>query len=148
MKVVLSRWYWLICAVLCGLALCYFYLLINPKEYKSTALIKFEDKKSEISELLSVRNLYDRTNKVESEKNTILSRSVLHAAIAQLDYQVIFFEEKNFHTSSSYPKKPIAIKFLKRNISNLVKHRIDYRRLNRKQFQLCLESKKINYCKI
>jgi tyrosine-protein kinase Etk/Wzc len=148
LKVVLSRWYWLLCSVLFGLVLCYLYLLITPKEYRSSAILKYEDKKSEISELLSVRNLYDRTNKVESEKNTILSRTVLNAAIAALDYQITFFEEVNLHTVSIYPRKPITITFLKRNTSNLVKHRLEYREINHKQFKLCLQSKEINYCKV
>lgn len=52
------------------------------------------------------------------------------------------------HTVSIYPKKPITITFLKRNTSKLVKHRLEYREINHKQFQLCLQSKEINYCKV
>jgi tyrosine-protein kinase Etk/Wzc len=112
-KVVLSRWYWILLTISIGLVTCFFYLLLTPKEYKASASLKFEEKKSEISELLSVRNLYDRTNKVESEKNTILSRSVLTAAILALDYRVIFYQNYNFQKRTTYPIKPIEIKLLK-----------------------------------
>jgi tyrosine-protein kinase Etk/Wzc len=148
LKVVLSRWYWLLFALSCGYVSCYLYLFFTPKEYRSSASLKYEDKKSEISELISVRNLYDRTNKAESEKNTILSRAVLSAAIGGLDYQIIFFEQVNMRTSFIYPKKPIAITFLKRNTLNLIKHSFRYTRLNRKQYQLCLKSKGSSYCNI
>ncbi|MBC7567329.1 MAG: polysaccharide biosynthesis tyrosine autokinase [Pedobacter sp.] len=148
LKVVISRWYWLLIALSCGLVSCYLFLIFTPKEYKSSASLKYEDKKSEISELLSVRNLYDRTNKVESEKSIILSRKVLSAAIMALDYQVIFFEKVNFSLVAIYPRKPINIVFLKKNTSATVKHRFRYRQVDKRQFELCLKSEKIDFCKI
>jgi tyrosine-protein kinase Etk/Wzc len=148
LKVVLSRWYSILVAILIGLVTCFLYLFLTPREYKSSASLKFEEKKSEISELLSVRNLYDRTNKVESEKNIILSRSVLTAAILSLDYRVTFYENYNFQKRSTYPLKPIEITLIKESYFAKAKHSFLYKRINDMQYKLCLNSQDSNYCKI
>ena len=147
-KVVFSRWYWMLLALICGLGATYCYLLITPKLYKSSASLKYEEKKSEISELLSVRNLYDRTNKVESEKNTITSRTVLLSAINSLNYPITFYEKIGFKTTSIYPIKPIEVKFLKKNHGSILTHVLKYRRHNLNEFKLCIETRDKDYCKI
>jgi tyrosine-protein kinase Etk/Wzc len=147
-KVVFSRWYWMLLAIICGLGATYFYLLITPKQYKSSASLKYEEKKSEISELLSVRNLYDRTNKVESEKSTITSRTVLLSAINSLDYPITFYEKINFKTISIYPRKPIDVTLLKKNNGSILNHILKYRRQNFNEFKLCIKTKDKDYCNI
>ncbi|HEX8607399.1 MAG TPA: polysaccharide biosynthesis tyrosine autokinase, partial [Pedobacter sp.] len=148
LKVVLSRWYWILFTVFGGMVICFFYVLLTPREYRSSGSLKFEDKKSEISELLSVRNLYDRTNKVESEKNTILSRTVLTAAVLALDYRLVFFENCNFQMKSTYPIKPIEIKLITGTFLAKTRHRFKYKRVNEDHYELCLKSEDSNYCKV
>ena len=68
-RMIIRSWYWLLFALFLGLAMGHLYLLSAPKYYSTNALLKFEEKKSEISELINIRNVYDRTNKIESEKS-------------------------------------------------------------------------------
>jgi tyrosine-protein kinase Etk/Wzc len=81
--------------------------------YVSEASLKFDEKKSELTELINVRNLYDRTNKVESEKSVIRSRAVMFNAISAMDYKVSFFKQGKFITKDLYPEKPLLIEILK-----------------------------------
>ena len=148
LKVVLSRWYWLLFSLILGLLCCYFYLLVTPKQYRSSATLKFDDKKSEITELLNVRNLYDRTNKVESEKNILLSRTVLTSAIKALDYRIAYFNAGNFQLSNIYPEKPIDVTLIQAKPGRVPKHLFEYKAINKNSFKLCIESKDQNACGI
>ncbi|RZL44890.1 MAG: hypothetical protein EOO93_27420, partial [Pedobacter sp.] len=109
-KVILSRWYWTLFAMIVGFFVAYAYLAYTPPLYATGALLKFEEKKSEISELINVRNIYDRTNKVESEKSVIKSRTVIQKAIQSLDYKVSFYSSNGFYLTERYPYKPFKIR--------------------------------------
>ena len=148
LKVVLSRWYWLLFSLMVGLTTCFVCLIFTPQQYRSSATMKFDDKKSEITELLNVRNLYDRTNKVESEKNIILSRTVLSAAIHAIDYRIAYFRSINLQLTDVYPNKLLDITFYLAKPGKIKKHLFEYLAINNKHFQLCVRSKDQNYCGI
>lgn len=145
LSVILSKWHWMLGIFVAGLMACYFYLLFVPPIYATTASLKFEEKKSEISELMNVRNLYDRTNKIESEKLIIRSRNVLLKAISSLNCEISFHTKKGFGEVDIYPKKPLDIRILINNSNKNSPSEFEFKPLSNSDFQLCytLNNKRI-----
>ena len=114
-KILLSRWYWIIGFMLFFFLLGYLYLTFTKPLFTAEASLKFDEKKSELTELINVRNLYDRTNKVESEKSVIRSRAVILKAKTSMDYDVSFFIKERFITRDIYPLKPLSIDIISDN---------------------------------
>lgn len=139
LSVILSKWHWMLGILLVGLISCYLYLLVVPPLYATTASLKFEEKKSEISELMNVRNLYDRTNKVESEKLIIRSRNVLLKAISSLDCAVSFYVKKSFGEVDIYPQKPLEINLLVCKTFKNSPSEFEFKALSSSDYQLCYE---------
>lgn len=46
LRIFLSRWYWILGAVLIGMFIAYINLRFTPSTYQSSALLKFDDKKN------------------------------------------------------------------------------------------------------
>lgn len=146
LSVILSKWHWILGFFITGIIACYFYLLFIPPIYATTASLKFEEKKSEISELMNVRNLYDRTNKVESEKLIIRSRNVLLKAINSLNCETSFYEKKGFGKVDIYPKKPLGIRILANNSTKDSPCEFDFKPLSNSDFQLCYKLNSRHIC--
>ena len=108
LKIVWSRWYWVASCIVIALAIAYTYLWYTPKIYSTSASLKFVEEKSEITELLAVKNIYDRTNKVQAETYVIQSRDVLINAVSRLDYKVSYFVKGRVRTSELYPEKTVS----------------------------------------
>ncbi|MHA4894691.1 GumC family protein [Pedobacter sp. PWIIR3] len=138
-QIILSRWYWLICAVVIGVGSCFVYLKLIPFRYCSTSTLKFEEKKSEIAELISAKNFYERSNKVESEKNIIFSNRIISAAIDQLNYNIEFFIQTHFKDENIYPVTPIKIQIVKRTAAPIPDHLFRFKRVDNRTFLLSLE---------
>lgn len=107
--IVWSRWYWLAAMVLAGILLSYIYLYLTPKSYATEATLKFEEKRSEISELINVRNAYERSNKLLSEQFVIRSREVLLAAASSLNYPVAYYKQDYLGRTELYPQIPFKL---------------------------------------
>ena len=91
-RVVLSRWYLVAASVIICFLLARLYLWYTPKVYATNAIMKFDEKKSEISELVSVINNAERaTAKVQSESFVIKSRNLIVSAVKDLDYKISFY---------------------------------------------------------
>ena len=113
LKIIASKWHYLLISIVSSVLCGYIFLFFTVPSYSSYASVKLEDKKSELSELISIKNIYDRTSKAESEKLILYSRNVLTTAIKALDYKISFFTEQNFHLVNIYPQKPLLIEALK-----------------------------------
>jgi tyrosine-protein kinase Etk/Wzc len=135
-KIVLSRWYWIASTVIIALIIAYIYLWYTPETFSTTASLKFEEKRSEISELLNVRNVYDRTNKMQSEQFVIRSREVLTNAIGNLDYKISFYLKGRVRTSDIYPQKPIDISIIEQDSANFTRALFEYEPQNASSFKL------------
>jgi len=146
LSAILSKWHWLLGALAVGLISCYLYLLFVPPLYATTASLKFEEKKSEISELINIRNLYDKTNKVESEKLVIRSRNVLLKAINSLDCTVSFYVKKGFGEVDVYPQKPLDIKILAYKTSKDSSSELEFKTLSKSDYQLSYELNSKRIC--
>ena len=135
-KIVLSRWYWVASTLIISLVIAYLYLWYTPETYSTSASLKFEEKKSEISELLNVRNVYDRTNKMQSEQFVIRSREVLYDAIEQLDYKISFYLKGRVRTSDLYPQHPLAIDIIEQDSVQFTKTLFEHEAIDASSFKL------------
>ena len=135
-KIVLSRWYWVASTVIIALIIAYVYLWYTPETFSTSASLKFDEKKSEISELLNVRNTYDRTNKMQSEQFVIRSRDVLLNAVKNIDYKISFYLKGRLRTSDLYPQKPLAIAIIEQDSLDFTKALFEYETIDSKSFKL------------
>ncbi|MVN20630.1 GumC family protein [Mucilaginibacter arboris] len=136
-RVILSRWYLVAFSVLLCFLLGRLYLWYTPKSYATSAIMKFDEKKSEISELVSVMNTADRaTNKVQSESYVIKSRSLIINAVKDLDYKISFFIAGRIRTYETYPDKPLDIEILQEDSATLYKELISFQAINPDKFSL------------
>lgn len=140
-KIILSRWHWILGSLLLALLTGYCYLCLVPPLYETNACLKFEDRRSELSELTNVRNLYDRTNKVESEKQVVLSRRVLWNALISINANISYYSKSVLSTKDLYPKKPVKIVLIKVDSSVLNPTFFEFRYINTSKYQLCYRSK-------
>ncbi len=136
-RVVLSRWYLVAVAVIVCFLLARLYLWYTPKVYATNAIMKFDEKKSEISELVSVINNADRaTAKVQSESFVIKSRSLIISAVKDLDYKISFYIAGRVRRYETYPDKPLNIELLKEDSTLLYKDLITFQGINTNNFSL------------
>jgi len=135
-KIVLSRWYWMASTIIISLITAYIYLWYTPETYSTSASLKFEEKKSEISELLNVRSAYDRTNKMQSEQFVIRSREVLLNAVNDLDYKISFYLKGRVRTSDIYPQKPLDIAIIEQDSVKFSRELFEYEAQDANSFKL------------
>lgn len=107
--IILSRWYWIAASIFFGLLAGTAYIQCKQQLYAASASVKVEEKRSELSELMNIRNIYDRTNKAESERFILKSRNVLQKALASIDQDIVYFKKEKFRLVDIYPEKPIQI---------------------------------------
>ena len=135
-KIISRNWYWPFGFMLVSILCAWIYLRYTPPLYATEASLKFEEKKSELSELINIRNLYDRTNKVESEKIVIRSRAVALKALESMNYKISWFIKGNFRTTDIYPKKPLLIFINNINPDSIYPIHFEFRGYKEHQFVL------------
>lgn len=136
-RVVLSRWYLVAATILVCFLLARLYVWYTPKMYATNAIMKFDEKKSEISELVSVINNADRaTAKVQSESFVIKSRSLIESAVKDLDYKISFYIAGRVRTYETYPNKPLNIEILREDSATFYKGLITFQAVNPTKFTL------------
>ncbi|PTR01291.1 capsular exopolysaccharide synthesis family protein [Mucilaginibacter yixingensis] len=136
-KILLSRWYWIAGTVLTALAISNIYLWYTPKLYQTSSLIKFEDKKPDITDLASPASSNSSTAiRIQSELFVLQSSQLLLRAIKDLDYQVSFYIAGRVRTTETYPQKPLDIQFLRYDSLNLFRDLIAFKAHDNNQFNL------------
>ncbi|MGI4806045.1 MAG: GumC family protein, partial [Janthinobacterium lividum] len=136
-RMILSRWYLVAFSVLICFSLAKLYLWYTPKVYATNAIMKFDEKKSEISELVSVINNAERaTAKVQSESFVIRSRKLIISAIKDLDYKISFFIEGRVRRYETYPNKPLNIEILQEDSTLFYKDLISFQAIDATKFSL------------
>jgi len=140
-KIILSRWYWIAGSVIiCFLASVY-YCWYMPKTYvSSTAIMKFEEKKSAISDLVGIPGATDRSgmSRVQSETIVLESNPVLLGAAKHLDYQFSFFTVGRVFNRKYelYPKKPLDIQLVKFDSLNFFRDQVTFKPVNKTSFSI------------
>jgi len=135
-KILLSRWYWIVASVAICMIVAYVYLWYTPKTYATSGTMKFEEKKSELSDLVSVINNDKGPSKIQSETFVIQSRGLVLSAIKDLDYRISFFIGGRIRTSELYPQKPFVIQLLKFDSLNYYHDLISFQPVNNNSFKL------------
>ncbi|HEY0896664.1 MAG TPA: polysaccharide biosynthesis tyrosine autokinase [Sphingobacteriaceae bacterium] len=141
LKILLSRWYWIAGTVIAGLIIAHLYLWYTPPVYSTSASLKFDEKRSEISELIKVSSYYDRTNKVESESFVIRSRPVLLNAISRLQYDVSYYLNGRVRISELYPQVPFPITIISKDTASHYSGLISYAHVSDQTFRLSFSVK-------
>jgi capsular exopolysaccharide synthesis family protein len=109
LQIIGSRWYWIAGTTILCLLIGLTYIWYTVPIYSTQAALKFEERRSEISELMNVRPVYDRSDKLLSEQFVIRSREVLLNAIKRMNYPISFDTETGFRTKDCYPARPLEI---------------------------------------
>jgi tyrosine-protein kinase Etk/Wzc len=139
-KILLSRWYWIAGSVIICVLASNIYLWYTPKIYSTSAIMKFEEKKSEIGDLVGMPNVTDRTSgsRIQSETVVLTSTPLLLNAIKQLDYRISFYVVGRVlnRTNELYPAKPLDIQLLKLDSTNFYRDLITFKPLNKHSFSL------------
>jgi tyrosine-protein kinase Etk/Wzc len=143
-KILLSRWYWIAGSVLICYLASNIYLWYTPKIYATSAIIKFEEKKSEISDLVGVAGANDRalSSRIQSEIVVLQSTPMLLNAVKHLDYQFSFYVVGRVlnRTNELYPSKPIDIQLIKFDSLNFTRDLITYKPVSKTHFTIIYDS--------
>ena len=139
-KILLSRWYWILGSVAFCMLLANIYLWYTPKTYTTSGTMKFEEKKSEISDLTGVVSSSDRANtsRIQSETIVLQSNALLMSAIKNLDYRISFYVVGRVlnRTNELYPRKPLEIELLRFDSLNFFHDLITFKPLSKTQFTI------------
>ncbi|MDB5109842.1 MAG: polysaccharide biosynthesis tyrosine autokinase [Mucilaginibacter sp.] len=138
-KILLSRWYWIAASVIICIIAANIYLWYTPKIYATSATMKLEEKKSDVSDLVHVIGNTDQNeSKVQSETFLIQSRSLILNAVKDLNYPISFYVENHVHTSEFelYPHKLFNIKILKFDSLNYYQNQIKFKPIDKHTFSL------------
>jgi tyrosine-protein kinase Etk/Wzc len=135
-KILISRWYWIAASIAICMVFAYGYLWYTPKNYATSATMKFEEKKSEISDLVSVINADKGPSKVQSETYVIQSRRLILDAIKDLDYRITFYVGGRIRTTDLYPQKPLNIQLVKFDSTNYYHDPISFQPVTNDSFSI------------
>ncbi|MFC0514590.1 GumC family protein [Mucilaginibacter angelicae] len=136
-KILLSRWYWIAGSVLIAWIISYAYLWYTPKTYATSGTLKIEEKKSEMSDLITVMTSPERgPSKIQSITSVLTSRNLILSAIRDLDYRISFYISGRVRTSESYPQKPLDITLIKFDSLNFYHDLITFKPINRQTFAI------------
>lgn len=136
LKILLSRWYWIVGCVVLGVIWAYISLRFTPPVYETSALLKYDDKKTEISELININSYYDRKDKIQSETYVIQSRTLLYRAAVKLNYQYSFFRKGTILESETYPNLPFEIQLGEIDSNTLFGYEFTISQINKLKFRL------------
>lgn len=139
-RIVLSRWYWIAGSLAVCMIAANVYLWYTPKTYATGATLKFEEKKSEISDLINVPGTNDRAamSKLQSETIVLQSSALLLNAIKHLDYRISFYVVGRIlnRTNELYPQKPLDVELVKFDSLNFFHDLITFKPVNNNSFSI------------
>ncbi|HVW96663.1 MAG TPA: polysaccharide biosynthesis tyrosine autokinase [Mucilaginibacter sp.] len=143
-RILLSRWYWIAGSVVFCMIIANLYLWYTPKTYATSATLKFEEKKSEISDIISMPGATDRSglSKLQSETVVLQSTPLLLSAIRHLDYRMSFYVVGRVlnRTNELYPQRPLNVELIKFDSLNFFHDLITFRPINGKTFAISYKS--------
>ncbi|MDB5274876.1 MAG: polysaccharide biosynthesis tyrosine autokinase, partial [Chitinophagaceae bacterium] len=126
-KILLSRWYWVAGTVLLCMGFAKVYLWVTPKMYQTGATLKFEEKRSEISDFGSGTFANNDRNRIQSEQYVMQSSQLLLRAIRKMDYRVNFYLSGRVRTTETYPQKPLDIEFVSLDSANFFRDQMTFK---------------------
>jgi len=143
-KILLSRWYWIVGSVVICSIIANVYLWYTPKTYATSATMKFEEKKSEIPDLVGIPAATDRisASRIQTETIVLQSTPLLLNAIRHLDYRISFYVVGRVlnRTSELYPVKPLNIVLVKFDSLNFFHEQVTFKPVNRTTFNISYQN--------
>ncbi|MDB5132546.1 MAG: polysaccharide biosynthesis proteinregulator [Mucilaginibacter sp.] len=142
-KIFLSRWYWIAGSVALCLIVANLYLWYTPKIYATSGTMKFEEKRSAMSDLISVVGSADRgPSKVQTEITVLQSGPLLLNAIKHLDYRVSFYIVGRVlnRTNELYPQKPLDVELVRFDSLNFFHDMLTFKPIDKNTFSLSYKS--------
>jgi tyrosine-protein kinase Etk/Wzc len=136
LRIILSRWYWIVGCIIIGVVWAFVYLRFTPSVYETSALLKYDDKKTEISELININSYYDRKDKIQSETYVIQSRTLLYKAAERLNYQYSFFRKGRILETETYPNYPFELQFADLDSNTIFGYNFNITQINKLKFRL------------
>ncbi len=136
LRILLSRWYWIAGCVFIGITWAFIYLRFTPSVYETSALLKYDDKKTEISELININSYYDRKDKIQSETYVVQSRSLLTRAAKRLNYPYSFYRKGTILETETYPNLPFEVEIVDIDSTSIFNYGFTLSQLNKLKFRL------------
>jgi capsular exopolysaccharide synthesis family protein len=147
-KILLSRWFWIAGTTIFGLLMANVFLWYTPKTYSTFGTLKFDEKKSEVSDIISVPSNADRApSKIQSETVVLQSTPLLLNAVRRLDYLFSFYIKGRYfnHTDDLYPQKPLHIDLVQFDSLNFFRKVVTFTPVDQKKFSVSyVSSGKVN----
>ncbi len=135
-RIVLSRWYWIVGCIIIGIIWAFVYLRFTPSVYETSALLKYDDKKTEISELININSYYDRKDKIQSETYVIQSRTLLSRAASRLNYMYSFFRKGRILETECYPDYPFELEAFNIDSNSIFGYSFNITQIDKLKFRL------------
>lgn len=145
LKILWSRWYWIIASIIISTIITYFYLWYTPSMYATSASIKFDDQQPELPGIIKNSSSFENSNRLQSETYVIQSREVILNAIGKIDYQVSYFLDGRVRTTETYPFEPFKIIILSKDSLVFYQRPISFRQIDPSHFILTIDQKEIKY---
>lgn len=139
LRILWSRWYWIASIIVITMVIAYLYLWYTPQTFSTSASLKFDEKKNEISELLKGKYSIDVSKSIDAESFVIKSNSLLTNAVSRIDYRVSYHIMGRFRTKEMYPFKPFEVQVLKEDSTANYRSPIFFKKINNKSFQISIK---------
>lgn len=137
LKILLSRWYWIVSCVAITMIVAYIYLWYTPKTYETGGTLKIEEKKTQIADITGTVAVPDRSpSQIQSIISVLKSRSLIVSAIKDLDYRISFYISGRVRISEIYPQKPLNIDLIKFDTLNFYRGILNFKPLNRESYYM------------
>ena len=134
-KVLLSRWYWIVGCIVLALIAAYIYLLTTPPAYTTLATVKLEHFSNELTKLADIGQ-NDGAAKIESETYVLQSPKLIRKAVENLDYPVSYFHKGKVMKMDLYPAKPFLVDIIERDTAKNEGLEFTFQRVDEKSFDI------------
>lgn len=114
-RMLLSRWYWIVGALVTAAVACFLYLKLAKPLYLASITLKYSDKKSQLDELGGGAPMYvfgTTPDEYLTEKYNVMSPEVIRGAIERLQNPFSFYRLKDLRQIDIYPYRPLQIEVL------------------------------------
>lgn len=125
LKIVLSRWYWVLATLIISLSVAYTYLWYTPKLYSSNIYLKFEKKELGLDKIIATSQ--GNTNNITSESWVIKSKPVMQRAVNHFDWEVSYYINGKIRVSEMYPDKPFIVHLLQKDTLNYYQGAVNFK---------------------
>jgi tyrosine-protein kinase Etk/Wzc len=111
-RVLWSRWYWIIGAMVLALGGCFVFLQIAKPRYVAEVVLKYNEKQTELDELNKLIQPEAVSQEYLTEEYVIQSEEVINGAIKKLNYPFTFYRQSAFRQEDVYPYQPFTAQLI------------------------------------